>query len=65
MGFENEKVICPFCNSDNTIPYLYGEPTHEAYASGKYKIGGCVVGDSSPTHYCNDCDENIYRSQEP
>lgn len=38
MDSKDERIICPFCNNDNTIPYLYGEPTYEAFEKSEKGI---------------------------
>ena len=49
---------CPKCGSRSVIRILYGEPTGEALfmeAQGKIKLGGCLITDTNPEYYCNDC----------
>lgn len=56
----DERVKCPKCGSENVAEYLYGLPafSDEMQAkldAGKVKLGGCMVYDSMPSYYCNDC----------
>ena len=50
------KTACPVCKSDkNSIPVVYGKPSAagiERAEKGRIKLGGCVVGQDSPKHYC-------------
>lgn len=50
----------------NPLTILYGEPTGEALfmeAQGKIKLGGCLITDTNPEYYCNDC-ENEWNKRE-
>lgn len=47
---------CPVCKShDQVIPIVYGKPAKETIRRaerGEIRLGGCLVGASSPRHYC-------------
>lgn len=52
------RVRCPKCGSMNTVKICYGLPTKETIELaelGKIALGGCMVDDDSPKHYCKDC----------
>lgn len=48
--------VCPICHSNkNVIPIIYGYPTQKGMRRakrGKFILGGCMVNDCSPAHYC-------------
>ena len=53
-----ETTACPECGQFDTIrEILWGMPTQEAFESGDYIIGGCLVqGDGSdPKYGCTLC----------
>ena len=53
-----ETVSCPECGDVGTIRrFLWGMPTQEAFESGDFVIGGCIVqGDESdPKFGCLNC----------
>lgn len=53
-----ESIECPECGDVGTIrKILWGMPTQEAFESGDYIIGGCLVrGDGNdPTYGCTMC----------
>jgi hypothetical protein len=56
MAYKKRIITCPKGeHTDNIIPILYGEATHEAYEKsllGKLRLGGCCIEDNSPKHYC-------------
>lgn len=50
------------CNTCNTemIPFAYGFPNTELFDkadAGEVILGGCMVGEYRPTHYCQVCQE--------
>ena len=58
----HDPEICPECGK-NLIPIIYGYPMPGMLDSEKngveYILGGCCVGDDSPTHYCNHCEKSM------
>lgn len=48
--------ICPKCKTNTSVvKILYGKPTSKAMKeakSGKIHLGGCMINDCSPLHYC-------------
>ena len=53
-----QNVECPFCESEETIPIVYGLPGPELLAEagrGEVALGGCVITFDSPDHKCTDC----------
>ena len=48
--------ICPICNSNkDVVPIEYGLPTPQTRKKADKEVivlGGCIVGDCSPKHYC-------------
>ena len=54
------RATCPFCQSANTMPIVYGMPDDELLESsrrGEVALGGCCIdvrGD--PDRACRDCD---------
>jgi hypothetical protein len=50
---------CPWCESTDTIPVLYGMPTYEAFEAserGELEIGGCLVLDPDGRDFvCKAC----------
>lgn len=70
-GIKNEYVRkpkkCPACKQEKVAPILYGYPTEEAYASGKYFIGGCTIHGLITDEYhwaCLDCGFRLYKKCE-
>lgn len=56
------KKKCPACGSTDTVKFLYGEPTYEAFESaerGEFVLGGCCVSDISPTRHCKACGQDF------
>lgn len=52
-------AVCPECGKVGTVrKILWGMPSVEAFESGNYIIGGCMVqGDGlDPKHGCTECD---------
>ena len=56
------KMICPKCNSKNTIPIIYTWPTAthgEEAKKGNLILGGCLVSTSDKggeiDRHCKDC----------
>lgn len=57
---------CPNCNVEMK-PYVYGFPTPDLMDkadNGEIILGGCVVFDYKPTHYCNVCQEQYPEADE-
>ena len=53
------RLICPQCGkSDGVVEVVYGFPTLEgeqAAQRGEVVLGGCILDEGQPTHYCRDC----------
>lgn len=50
---------CPTC-SGSMAPVLYGYPTTDMIELARQDmiaLGGCIVGEDKPTHYCYSCNE--------
>lgn len=61
---KGKKQICPYCNSSNVIPIVYGYPGAELVEKserGEVKLGGCVVTDNDPDRYCKDCGKEFFK----
>ena len=61
INHKYESYACPDCGND-MIEILYGYPAPEAMAraeKGEIKLGGCIVSDDSPTHYCKHCKKYV------
>lgn len=60
---DHAKTACPVCKSDkNSIPVVYGKPSSlgiERAEKGEIKLGGCIVSQDSPKHYCKK-DKKLY-----
>lgn len=57
---KNNKVICPYCKSNNVAEILYGMPAftkklEKDLESKKIILGGCCISNDSPQYHCNDC----------
>lgn len=56
INFDTDKKKCPVCkSSEHVIPIVYGKPGKELMEKaerGEVKLGGCVIGENSPHHYC-------------
>ena len=53
-----ETTSCPECSEVGTIrKILWGYPTQEAFESGDFVIGGCLVNGygSDPKYGCQSC----------
>lgn len=61
-------ILCPSCESDKTIPIVYGLPNRlrrnededyrdpfEAERRGELILGGCLYGDDYPNRKCKGC----------
>jgi len=49
---------CPRCNSEDTVPIVYGYPgpeLAEASMRGEVALGGCVVFPDAPEYTCRSC----------
>lgn len=62
--FKMKKILCPYCQSKKVIPILYGliGPSPEMFKKldkGEIKLGGCVIHENNPTHYCVDCKKSF------
>lgn len=59
--------VCPFCNSKDVAKIIYGYPSGDmimSEATGKVKLGGCLICmDYSPEYHCNNC-ENQWDKEE-
>ena len=50
------KLSCPECGEVGTIrKILWGYPTEEAFESGDFVLGGCIVFGGEPKHGCQNC----------
>ena len=55
------KCICPKCKSENIVPIIYGDPSHETLEEaekGNLKLGECemlIDGLAMPDRFCKDC----------
>ena len=52
---------CIYCNSQNVIPVLYGFPYRYDFPD-EWAYGGTALEQSSPSHYCADCNESWLES---
>jgi hypothetical protein len=55
---------CPNCTSAATVEILYGYPgadLEERARHGLVALGGCVIGESEPTHRCLECSHQWLR----
>jgi len=53
---------CPYCGSNKLTLIVYGYPGAEMWKQheqGKIILGGCVIDDDCPTHYCNECEKSF------
>jgi hypothetical protein len=53
-----ERSTCPSCGSEDTVPIVYGPPTHELeQAAGRDELvmGGCPESFDAPDRVCQDC----------
>lgn len=59
--------VCPFCNSKDVAKIIYGYPSGDmimSEATGKVKLGGCLINiEYSPDYHCNNC-ENQWDKEE-
>jgi DNA-directed RNA polymerase subunit RPC12/RpoP len=49
---------CPRCNSEYTVPIVYGLPGAELVEeskAGRVALGGCVVFPDAPDYTCRNC----------
>ena len=55
-----KKLLCPKCNSENTVPIVYGfiDIMPDEEDKGDYEVGGCVVTGNDPDYSCKDCGHN-------
>ncbi len=52
------KHHCPVCFSLDTIPIIYGYPSHEMFEkseAGEIHLGGCEIMEDAPDRYCKAC----------
>ena len=50
----SDSVTCPICGAP-AVEIAYGYPSLELFDAadrGEVVLGGCVIGDFSPTHMC-------------
>ena len=50
---------CPQCQRNDTVPIMYGLPSHEGFEAaerGEVVIGGCVVEPDNPRWACPACE---------
>jgi hypothetical protein len=53
-----EQPTCPFCDSTDTVPIVYGLPGREleqAAGRGELVLGGCLVSFDAPDRACRSC----------
>ena len=51
------KIICPSCKKSTAVrKILYGMPSDD-FDFEKYEVGGCLVDENNPTHFCRDCEK--------
>jgi ribosomal protein L37AE/L43A len=55
-----KKLQCPKCNSKNIAKIIYGycignEKFLKDIENGKFKLGGCTIGEDDPIWFCNNC----------
>ena len=58
---------CPRCGSNRSLPYVYGLPAPgagEQARRGEILLGGCIVDQSLPTHFCLACRHRFGRLRE-
>jgi hypothetical protein len=60
----SKRMKCPHCGSKRTSRILYGMPSNKLSARLYFKLnrivlGGCVICDDAPSHYCNTCEEGF------
>jgi len=51
-------IKCPKCSSTDCGKIIYGFPPYwlfERAEAGEIKLGGCVILDDSPDHFCRNC----------
>jgi len=56
------KVRCHKCGSTHISKYVYGMPNLEMIElekKGTIKFGGCCITNNQPTHYCNECKNDL------
>jgi hypothetical protein len=56
----NKTKVCPYCESRNVVPILYGlvrenSESHDAQKHGEVILGGCCISEDSLYNYCKDC----------
>ncbi len=64
-GMREHNPVCPQCESENTVPILWGYPSPETMEEFEqsmeqgipppYALGGRVVEPDSPIWHCNEC----------
>lgn len=57
---DDDEQICPRCGSLDIARIVWGIPKHteefeRGLASGRLKLGGCLVEPGVPLYHCNDC----------
>lgn len=60
--FTPKEIKCPKCQSENTIPIVYGYPSPKGMKKaerGEIKLGGCCIGKNDPQWYCKNCKEEF------
>jgi len=59
INYKHKDYECPTCGG-KLIPIKYGyfEPK-EGEVGVKYRLGGCIVRNDSPTDYCTKCEKEI------
>jgi hypothetical protein len=50
---EDNKIICPSCQSDQVRKYIYGH--YFSADNGKYIKGDHIVTEGSPRFHCDNC----------
>lgn len=50
---------CPKCLGTKEKKIVYGMPDFENFNFEKYEVGGCVIEENAPTHWCVDCEEGF------
>lgn len=57
---KKKKICCPFCESEEIIPIIYGLPgveLLEAAERGDVELGGCEVYYANEKHFCRECEK--------
>lgn len=64
MSGKQRSPVCPKCKSNDIISIGYGYPIEPdeiigdgvvRYGRRLVKLGGCIVRENNPEHYCKNC----------